>query len=70
MNESYDKTVDYFSLGVLTFFLLSGYLPFDGENEEQIASKTIDCKINFKNKKWIGISDEGVDFVNSKFLYY
>jgi calcium/calmodulin-dependent protein kinase I len=36
-NKEYDRSVDFFSLGVLTFLLLSGNLPFRGKNEEDIA---------------------------------
>jgi serine/threonine protein kinase len=36
MNKSYDKSIDLYSLGVLSYFLLSGTLPFDGKSEEEI----------------------------------
>jgi serine/threonine protein kinase len=37
LNEKYDMSVDMFSLGVLTYLLLVGYLPFRGKTDKEVA---------------------------------
>ena len=63
--EKYDKSVDIWCIGILTYFMLVGKLPYDDpdDNENEIARQTINDPIPFIEEKWNIISDEAKDFV-------
>ena len=64
--NEYDKSVDIWSLGILTYLLLVGRLPFDHpeDDENEIARQTINDPLPFTEQKWNIISEEAKDFVN------
>ena len=62
--EPYNKQVDLFSVGVITYLLLSGQLPFNHKNSEtEIARLTIEEDPSFKSRNWKKISEEAIDFI-------
>ena len=64
--NEYDKSVDIWSMGILSYLLLVGRLPFDHpeDDENEIARQTINDPVPFTEKKWNKISNEAKDFVN------
>jgi hypothetical protein len=63
--KPYDKSVDLWSIGIITFLLLCGYLPFDDKHSErEIARQTIQDPVPFDDKIWSKYSPESKVFVN------
>ena len=63
--KPYDKSVDLWSIGIITFLLLCGYLPFDDKHSErEIARQTIQDPVPFEEKIWKRYSPEAKTFVD------
>ena len=63
--KPYDKSVDLWSIGIITFLLLCGYLPFDDKHSErEIARQTIQDPVPYEEKIWSKYSPEAKIFVD------
>ena len=63
--KPYDKSVDLWSIGIITFLLLCGYLPFDDKHSErEIARQTIQDPVPYETKIWSKLSPEAKTFVD------
>ena len=64
LDKPYIKTVDSWSLGVMTYLMLSGELPFNGKDQHDLAKNVVYSKLNFENNPiWKEISSEAKDFI-------
>ena len=63
-SKPYDKSVDLWSIGIITFLLLCGFLPFDDKHsEKEIARQTIQDPVPYDKKLWNKYSPEAWIFV-------
>lgn len=61
--EQYGKAVDMWSIGVITFIIISGEPPFYAETSSELYKITCACKINFSSNSWSSVSAEAKDFI-------
>ena len=61
LQKPYGKEVDYWSLGVITYLLLSRVLPFDDEDDKEIARQTIQDAADFSFHPWEKVSKAAQD---------
>ncbi|KAA0173966.1 hypothetical protein FNF27_04527 [Cafeteria roenbergensis] len=64
-NQPYGTAVDMWSLGVVTYILLCGYMPFDAPNQRELFRKIAAGTFAFPEREWGGVSPEAKDFVAS-----
>lgn len=60
---SYDKSVDMWSVGVITYVLLCGFSPFLSSTQTGLFEKIIKCDYDFPDPEWTNISEEAKDFI-------
>ena len=64
MGKDYNFSADVWGIGVITYLLLTGYLPFDDEEEDkEVIRKTLFESIPFYNDSWKNISSKAKVFV-------
>ena len=59
----YDKSCDIWSVGVVTYILLCGYPPFNGQSDQDIFESIKRGHFEFPAQAWSGKSDLAKDFV-------
>merc|ERR1719324_1780741 len=63
-NKAYDRSVDLWSLGVFTFVVLAGRMPFIGKDEREAAKAASRGEFEFDSCHWEGTSRSARDFVS------
>ena len=63
IQKHYNKKIDIWSLGVILYILICGYVPFDGEDYIDIFKKICYDEVEFEGEKWKGISEEAEELI-------
>jgi calcium-dependent protein kinase len=64
LEKSYTSQCDLWSLGVIVFILLAGYMPFSGS--EAVQTKNIsEGKYKWKPERWKNVSEDATNFVKA-----
>lgn len=64
INENpYDEKVDIWSVGVITYILLSGRPPFGGKSKPDIFNSIKRNEVSFNHQIWQKITPEAKDFL-------
>ncbi|KXJ90756.1 calmodulin-dependent protein kinase [Microdochium bolleyi] len=59
------KPVDIWAMGVITYFLLCGYTPFDRDSDFEEMQAILNADYSFQpTEYWRGVSDHAKDFIN------
>jgi len=61
--QGYDKEVDYWSIGVITYILLCGFPPFYNEKLQLLFEQIMKADYDFPEDYWSDISSEAKDFI-------
>jgi calcium/calmodulin-dependent protein kinase I len=62
-DPSYNEACDMWSIGVITYVILSGRFPFFEENQVALARKIIEGSFSFPPDVWSNVSDTAKDFI-------
>lgn len=69
LQQSYTKSSDVWSVGVIAFVLLAGRPPFNGDTDQEIAVAIQKGTFEFKESLWDSISDECKDFIKAMLAF-
>ncbi|KAI8146191.1 kinase-like domain-containing protein [Fennellomyces sp. T-0311] len=64
LQTGHGKPVDLWSVGVITFTLLSGYTPFWGEDQATLFESIMSGKYEYDEDYWEDISDSAKDLID------
>jgi calcium/calmodulin-dependent protein kinase I len=68
LRRPYDERADMWSVGCITFLLLSGNLPFQASNQKELFRKIVSAEFDFDVDAWASVSQEGKNFLNELLL--
>jgi len=63
MDGAYDKSVDLWSMGVITYVVLCGFPPFYGKTQAHLFEKILNADYDFPDPEWTNISEAAKDFI-------
>jgi serine/threonine protein kinase len=68
LRRPYDERADMWSVGCITFLLLTGHLPFQAANQKELFQKIVHAEFDFDVNTLATVSQEGKNFLNKLLL--
>jgi len=65
LSRNFTMSADLWSVGVITFKLISDQFPFSGRKRSQIVERITHGKFEFKGRRWDRVSEQAKLFVKS-----
>ncbi|CAG8574338.1 13630_t:CDS:10 [Funneliformis caledonium] len=59
----YSKSVDLWSIGVITYYLLCGYHPFQARDSVAFFEEVTNARVKFEVRFWRNVSEDAKDFI-------
>jgi calcium-dependent protein kinase len=66
----YTEKCDLWSVGVITYILLSGKRPFDAESDNEVRAKILEGKYSMEGFEWDNVSTDAKEFIAALLEYY
>ncbi|XP_072112457.1 serine/threonine-protein kinase H1-like [Mobula birostris] len=64
LRKPYTNAVDMWALGVISYILLSGTMPFEDENRTRLYRMILKCKYSYVGEPWPNVSNLAKDFID------
>lgn len=65
LKGDYDEKCDVWSIGAISYIMLSGVPPYTGKTNNEIFKKIVNEEVTFDKSKWKKISNEAKDFIKA-----
>ena len=52
------------SIGVIAFFMMAGFPPFNGRTDREVVFKISTCNFSFDHEVWKDVSPEGKNWID------
>jgi serine/threonine protein kinase len=69
LRKRYTKSCDLWSVGIISYIMLCGYPPFNGDSAEQTHKAVLRGRYCFPAEEWRDASPEAMDFVHRLLQY-
>ena len=66
LKGNYNENCDIWSIGAITYYILSGHVPFNGQSNAEVFAKIVYDEPSFNNFK--GVSKLAIDFIKKCFI--
>ena len=65
LRTPYTVSVDMWAVGVITYILISGQMPFDDQNKMVLYKKILNADYSTDGEAWTNVSKNAKNFINS-----